>query len=88
VRARADRRCEYCRLHEDEDAYYSFHLEHVTARQHGGEEEPENLAWSCHHCNLNKGPNLTGIDPDTLQIVVAFIPAWTDERNTSNRAGH
>jgi hypothetical protein len=51
-----------------------FHLEHVTARQHGGQTVLENLAWSCHRCNERKGPNLTGIDPDTSTIVRLFHP--------------
>jgi hypothetical protein len=49
-------------------------LEHITARQHGGLTEEKNLAWACHRCNRHKGPNLTGIDPDTHQIVLLFHP--------------
>ena len=51
-----------------------FHVEHVIPRQHGGGDEPENLALACHHCNLHKGPNLTGIDPETGEIVALFHP--------------
>jgi hypothetical protein len=36
VRERAGRRCEYCRLHEEDDDFLAFHVEHVIARQHGG----------------------------------------------------
>jgi 5-methylcytosine-specific restriction endonuclease McrA len=81
ARERAQGRCEYCHLHEDDDRYYAFHLEHITARQHQGGDEPENLAWSCHHCNLHKGTNLTAIDPETLQVVMLFHPRrdrWED----------
>jgi len=81
VRTRAADRCEYCRLHQDEDPYYTFHLEHITARQHGGNDEPENLALACHHCNHHKGTNLTAIDPETLQVVMLFHPRrdeWVD----------
>ena len=74
VRDRAGGRCEYCRMHEDDEPYYTFHLEHVTARQHEGGDEPTNLAWSCHHCNFSKGPNLSGIDPETLAVVLLFHP--------------
>jgi len=62
VRERAAGYCEYCRLHQDYDRYYAFHVEHIVARQHGGSTDPANLAWSCHSCNLHKGPNLTGVD--------------------------
>lgn len=51
-----------------------FHLEHITARQHGGETEAENLAWACHRCNRHKGTNLAGIDPDTRELSPLFHP--------------
>jgi 5-methylcytosine-specific restriction endonuclease McrA len=30
----------------------------------------DNLALACHRCNLRKGPNLTGIDPMSGEMVV------------------
>jgi hypothetical protein len=51
VRRRADHRCEYGRLHETDDPLFTFHVEHIVAKQHGGTD-----ALS----NLHKGPNLTG----------------------------
>jgi hypothetical protein len=33
VRKRAGRRCEYCQLHEDDDDFFSFHVEHVIAKR-------------------------------------------------------
>ena len=74
VRDRAAGYCEYCRLHQDYDRYYAFHVEHIVARQHGGSTDPANLAWSCHSCNLHKGPNLSGLDPQTGRIVQLFHP--------------
>jgi hypothetical protein len=74
VRSRAGDRCEYCRIHQDDDPFLRFHIEHIVARQHGGETVETNLALSCHHCNLHKGPNLTGIDPTTGGIVALFNP--------------
>jgi hypothetical protein len=71
---RAENRCEYCRLHQDHDPLFRFHIEHVVAKQHGGLTVESNLALSCHHCNLHKGPNLTGIDADTGAIVPLFNP--------------
>jgi hypothetical protein len=74
VRERAGRRCEYCRLPDSLPPLESFHLEHIVARQHGGEKTLDNLAWACHRCNRHKGPNLTGIDPITKEIVSLFHP--------------
>jgi hypothetical protein len=74
VRQRAGRRCEYCRLHEDDDPLFAFHIEHIIAHQHVGTDSPSNLALSCHQDNLHKGPNLTGIDPKTKRITRLFNP--------------
>ena len=51
-----------------------FHVEHILPRQHGGRTEMENLAWCCQRCNSHKGPNLTGVDPDTSIVVELFHP--------------
>lgn len=62
VRQRAQRRCEYCLRHED-DAAVRHQSDHIKSRKHGGENFPENLAWSCAVCNLLKGPETAAIDP-------------------------
>src|SRR5258708_6762618 len=80
VRDRADCRCEYCHLPDFAAPASAFHVEHVIAKQHGGSDEPENRAWSCHRCNFSKGPNLSGKDPLTDNVVRLFDPrrqAWT-----------
>jgi hypothetical protein len=74
ARERAGRRCEYCRLPDVLPPTLRFHLEHVLARQHGGATTLENLAWSCQRCNERKGPNLSGVDPDTSVVVRLFNP--------------
>ena len=61
VRERAGTRCEYCRLHEDDDDFLSFHVEHFIAKQHGGADDPETLRFACAECNWAKGPNLSGL---------------------------
>src|SRR6266436_3492737 len=41
----------------------------------------ENLAFACYHCNLHKGPNLSGIDQESGALVRLFIPRedkWDD----------
>jgi len=67
VRQRAGQQCEYCRI--PEMAFrLSFHVEHVVPLQHGGTDQPENLAWACPKCNVFKGTNLATIDPETKDI--------------------
>ena len=73
VRARASFRCEYCKFPE-EAAELPFQLDHIVARQHGGRTEPGNLALACCYCNRHKGPNLSGVDPVTGQVVRLFSP--------------
>jgi HNH endonuclease len=74
VRARADNRCEYCRLPQDALPRATFHIEHIVARQHEGGDDVANLALACDRCNLFKGPNLSTIDPQTGSIVLLFNP--------------
>ena len=74
VRDRADGRCEYCHVRQDADSFFTFHVEHVRPRQHGGATDESNLALACHHCNLHKGPNLTAVDPETGAVVPLFNP--------------
>lgn len=74
VRRRAGYRCEYCGVHEDQDAYFAFHIEHVVAEQHGGTADADNLALAGQHDNLHKGPNLAGIDPRTGKLTRLFNP--------------
>ncbi|NUM45824.1 MAG: HNH endonuclease [Anaerolineales bacterium] len=70
---RAQYRCEYCLVHK-EDAILPHEPDHVISEQHGGKTELENLAFACFHCNRNKGPNLTSIDPETGHITPIFNP--------------
>lgn len=74
VRSRADNRCEYCHLPDFAAPLSTFHVEHVIAKQHGGSDDLFNRAWSCHRCNFSKGPNLSGRDPLTGNIVLLFNP--------------
>jgi hypothetical protein len=74
VRERAQDRCEYCRLRQDAAPVVRFQVEHIRARQHGGDDADENLALACARCNGFKGTNLTAIDPETDEIVTVFNP--------------
>jgi len=52
----------------------SFQIDHVIARQHGGETVAENLALTCYACNHHKGPNIAGFDHQSQQIIPLFNP--------------
>jgi HNH endonuclease len=81
VRMRAKGRCEYCGLPEHLVPLITFHLEHVVPRQHGGSDDQTNLAMACPWCNRAKGPNLSGIDPETNALVPLFNPrqqVWSE----------
>jgi len=81
VRDRAEHRCEYCRLLQRHLRFSTFQIEHIRAKKHGGSDAPANLALACQRCNSHKGPNLTGVDPQTQQIVQLFDPRqnrWAD----------
>jgi hypothetical protein len=73
VRQRADDVCEYCGLRQEQEPL-PFHVEHIVPRHHGGADTPDNLALACHHCNLHKGPNLAGLDPESGQLTRLFDP--------------
>jgi len=81
VRQRAHNRCEYCGVRQRYYPDFTFHIEHIVARQHRGAEDMTNLALACHLCNNKKGPNLSGIDPDTGELTRLFNPrtdAWNE----------
>jgi 5-methylcytosine-specific restriction endonuclease McrA len=74
VRQRAKHRCEYCQLHQDDSPLAALHIEHIRPIKHGGTDAVENLCLACIDCNLHKGTNLTGIDPETDEITPLFHP--------------
>ena len=74
MRERAGHRCEYCLLPQAYAPVVRFHIEHIRARQHGGDDDLANLALACPHCNRFKGPNLTSVDPETATVVPLFHP--------------
>jgi len=73
VRRRANERCEYCQLKSEDDPL-PFHIEHIIPKKHRGTSELDNLALACHQCNLHKGSNLSGLDPDTSELIQLFNP--------------
>lgn len=55
IRDRAGDRCEYCRLPQEATPFVTHHVEHIVSRQHGGEDDDQNLALACDRCNAYKG---------------------------------
>ena len=53
---------------------FTFPIDHIIARQHHGRTISQNLALSCLHCNARKGPNISGIDRESGEIIRLFNP--------------
>lgn len=65
--------CEYCRLSQAFDDR-PFEIDHVIARKHQGPTVAGNLALSCFRCNSFKGPDISGLDPNTRRLTPLFNP--------------
>lgn len=74
VRERAGQCCEYCQRRQIDSPLIPLQIEHIIPRKHGGSDELDNLALACADCNLRKGSNLTGIDPETNEIEPLYHP--------------
>lgn len=74
VRQRAGNRCEYCQLHQEDSPLAALHIEHIRPIKHGGTGDFENLCLACIDCNLHKGTNLAGYDPETDALTELFHP--------------
>lgn len=80
VARRADYRCEYCLIHED-DAGFPHQVDHVLSRKHGGSSELDNLAYACVLCNRRKGTDIASVEPQSGKVVRLFNPRqdrWSD----------
>lgn len=80
VRARAERRCEYC-LVPERVTLVEHEVDHIVAVKHGGQTTAENLALCCALCNKHKGSDIASIDPDTGEMQRLFHPRrdrWRD----------
>ncbi len=81
VRSRASNRCEYCHIPQEAAPFFTFHVEHIQAKQHVQDDSPDNLALACPDCNRYKGPNLATLDAETRELVLLFHPrkdSWED----------
>ena len=70
---RAGDACEYCLLPQRFDML-PFQIDHIIAVKHHGLTMANNLALSCYHDNVHKGPNIAGIDPVTGVFSRLFHP--------------
>jgi hypothetical protein len=80
VLKRAQSRCEYCLLHQD-DTPFTHQVDHLVALKHGGQTAAGNLALACLECNRYKGSDLAAIDPNSGEITLVFNPrlhTWTE----------
>lgn len=80
TRSRAEFRCEYCLIGEEE-VFLPHEPDHIIAVKHGGLTVSENLAWACFLCNRFKGSDLASIDPASGEIARLFDPRsqrWSD----------
>jgi hypothetical protein len=74
VRRRAGCRCEYCGLREDQSPLAAMHVEHILPKKHGGADDLDNPALACIDCDLHKGSNVAGYDPETRQLTELLSP--------------
>lgn len=91
VRERAGDSCEYCGLPQAATPFATFHCEHVVAQQHGGPDDPDNLALACDRCNAFKGPNLATLDPEAGELVTLFHPrrdTWVEHFSLDHGVVH
>ena len=70
---RAGHRCEYCQSHEDLLGD-ELQIDHIIPLVKGGTNDERNLCVACSRCNRNKGIQVSGIDPETGQVVPLFNP--------------
>jgi hypothetical protein len=74
VRERAGDRCEYCQLPQEQSPLAPLQIEHIRPKKHQGNDSLENLALACIDCNLHKGTNVAGFDPETDNLTPLFDP--------------
>jgi hypothetical protein len=80
VIARANQRCEYCLIHQD-DGLYAHEVDHIIPEKHRGETILENLCLACLDCNRHKGSDFASFDPETETVTLLFNPRrqrWHD----------
>lgn len=80
VITRADQRCEYCLIHQD-DGLYAHEVDHIIPEKHRGETILDNVCFACIDCNRHKGSDFGSFDPETETVTLLFNPRrqrWSD----------
>jgi len=80
ITARARGFCEYCHSNS-EFSDSPFDIEHIFPVSEGGGNISENLALSCHGCNLHKSNKTVGFDVVSEEMVRLYNPRkdiWND----------
>ena len=70
---RANGVCEYCLIHQ-EDAHFSFHVDHIISRKQLGPTTSGNLALACLRCNVAKGTDPGAFIGRPRRLVRLFHP--------------
>jgi len=73
IRSQALGCCEYCLIGVGEQSA-DFHIDHIIAISHGGEDTDDNLCLACLECNSYKGANVAGYDPQTDELTRLYHP--------------
>ena len=73
VRLRAKFLCEYCHTNERWQ-YVRFTIDHLMATSEGGNDDLDNLALACFHCNRRKSTRMFALDAQTGQLLPLFNP--------------
>jgi len=76
VALRADLRCEYCQL-DEEDTVFGCQVDHIISEKHGGLTNFDNLAYACVYCNQHKGSDIASLAYDGT-LVRLFNPRTDD----------
>ncbi|MBK6903909.1 MAG: HNH endonuclease [Saprospirales bacterium] len=80
IRSRAKSRCEYC-LSPEDFSTYNFSADHIIPSAKDGNDDLENLAFSCQGCNSHKYDKIEAEDPATNEVATLFNPRknnWND----------
>lgn len=80
VTGRACGLCEYCLIHQAMSCF-SFQVDHIISRKHGGKSVASNLALACFPCNVAKGSDLGSYAGSPRRLVPYFNPRkdrWSD----------
>lgn len=77
--------CEYCLIHEA-DSFFEHEVDHIVSRKHGGNDDPDNLAYACVACNRYKGSDVGSLTAGN-RFVRFFNPRLDEWRAHFNLMG-